>query len=125
MMSHRNQETDSKVAARQYDDHDAGELSDEEGEPVEFEVAGPLLATMSFRVPREEAAAIRAAAHEAGISQSEWIRAAARIAINNDLIQLVLPSATAGKLQAIKDLVDAVLTDVRTPTPGGSSRAAS
>ncbi|MGI8800425.1 MAG: ribbon-helix-helix protein, CopG family [Pseudonocardia sp.] len=128
MASDRDQETatDAEVAGRQYDDHADGELSDEEGEPVEFEVARPLLATMSFRVPREEADAIRVAANEAEISQSEWIRAAARLAINNDKpVQPTIPSATAGKLQAIKDLVDAVLTDTETPTLGGSARAAS
>lgn len=127
MASNRDQETatDAEVAVRQYDDHDTGELSDEEGEPVQFEVARPLLATMSFRVPREEADAIRAAADDAGISQSEWIRTTARIAINGGPVQPTIPYATAGKLQAIKDLADAVLTETKTPTPGGSARAAS
>ncbi len=113
--------TDAEIAERQYNAHDAGELSDDEGEPVEFEVTKPLLSTISFRVPRDEADAIRAAAHEADISQSEWIRAAARIAINDKLVQPTLPSVTAGKLQAIKDLVDAVLTDTRTPGGGAST----
>lgn len=107
--------TDAEVAEQQYDAYDAGELDDEDGEPAEFEVARPLVATMSFRVPREEADAIRTAAAEAGLSQSGWIRAAARTAINHDLIQPILPPVTASKLQAIKDLVDAVLVDTRTP----------
>ncbi|MGH3834070.1 MAG: plasmid mobilization protein [Pseudonocardiaceae bacterium] len=44
------------------------------GEEVEFEVAKPLRVTMSFRLPAQEADAIRAAATAAGTSLSEWIR---------------------------------------------------
>jgi hypothetical protein len=47
---------------------------DELGEEVEFEVAKPLRVTMSFRLPAQEADAIRAAAAAAGTSLSEWIR---------------------------------------------------
>lgn len=116
--------TDAGIAERQYDAHDAGELRDDDGDPVEFDVAKPLLATMSFRLPREEADAIRAAARAVGVSQSEWIRAAARIAINEDLFQRTVPAVTAGKLQAIKDLLDDVLTDTRTPPSDSPARAA-
>jgi uncharacterized protein (DUF1778 family) len=47
---------------------------DKLGEEVEFEIAKPLRVTMSFRLPAQEADAIREAATAAGTSLSEWIR---------------------------------------------------
>jgi hypothetical protein len=44
------------------------------GEEVAFEIVKPLRVTMSFRLPAEEAEAIREAAAAAGTSLSEWIR---------------------------------------------------
>jgi hypothetical protein len=58
---------------------------DELGEEVEFEVAKPLRVTMSFRLPAEEADAIREAAATAGTSLSEWIRWAAMRAAREDV----------------------------------------
>lgn len=50
----------------------AGQFEDSE-EP-QVEIASPLTITTSFRMSQDEAALIRQAAHESGLSQSEWIR---------------------------------------------------
>ncbi|KAA5833633.1 hypothetical protein F1721_15305 [Saccharopolyspora hirsuta] len=47
-----------------------------DGEEVEVTVARPLSITMSFRLPQNEALAIRAAVEASGTTLSEWIRAA-------------------------------------------------
>lgn len=49
-----------------------------EGEDVDFEVAKPLSITFAFRLPPDEAQAIRSAAEAARISVSEFIREACR-----------------------------------------------
>jgi hypothetical protein len=51
---------------------------DLDGEEVEFEVVKPLSVTFAFRLPEDEANAIRSAAESAGLSVSEFIRSACR-----------------------------------------------
>jgi hypothetical protein len=59
---------------------------DELGAQVDVEVVKPLRVTMSFRLPAEEADAIREAAAAAGTSMSEWIRwATMRVARDADV----------------------------------------
>ncbi|MGH3926101.1 MAG: plasmid mobilization protein [Pseudonocardiaceae bacterium] len=69
---HPDEMNDAELAEHHWEHRD-----DELGEEVEFEVAKPLRVTMSFRLPGEEADAIREAATAAGTSLSEWIRWAA------------------------------------------------
>ena len=66
---HPDEMSDAELAEYHWQHRD-----DELGEKVKFEVAKPLRVTMSFRLPAEEADAIREAAAAAGTSLSEWIR---------------------------------------------------
>lgn len=66
---HPDEMSDAELAEHHWQHRD-----DELGEEVEFEIAKPLRVTMSFRLPAEEADAIREAAAAAGTSLSEWIR---------------------------------------------------
>jgi hypothetical protein len=70
---HHEEMTDAELADYHYAHRDDPAL---DGEPVEMTVARPLSVTMSFRLPRSEALAIRAAVEGSGMTQSEWIRAA-------------------------------------------------
>lgn len=65
--------SEAELADYHYQHRDDPEM---DGEPVEMSIARPLSVTVSFRLPQEEAATIRAAADESGLSQSEWIRTA-------------------------------------------------
>jgi hypothetical protein len=103
--------TDAEIAERQYRAHDAGELEDDEGETVQFDVAKPLLATISFRLPRDEAEAIQHAAKMADVSQSEWIRTVARAAISRLPLSGVLDSVAAKRLRTIRSIIDRLLID--------------
>lgn len=66
---HPDEMSDAELAEYHWEHRD-----DELGEEVDFEIAKPLRITMSFRLPAEEADAIREAAAAAGTSLSEWIR---------------------------------------------------
>lgn len=72
---HPDEMSDAELAEHHWQHRD-----DELGEEVEFEIAKPLRVTMSFRLPAEEADAIREAAAATGTSLSEWIRWAAMCA---------------------------------------------
>ena len=66
--------TDAELANYHYTHRD-NPLGDETDlEEIEVEIAHPLSVSMSFRLPPEEASAIRAAAGRAGMSMSDWIR---------------------------------------------------
>ncbi len=66
--------TDAELADYQYA-HPDEPLGDEtELQDVEVEIVHPLSVSMSFRLPPDEASAIRAAAGRAGMSVSDWIR---------------------------------------------------
>ncbi|MCA1676578.1 MAG: hypothetical protein LC799_31860 [Actinobacteria bacterium] len=76
--------TDAELAAYQYS-HREDPLGDEADlEKVEVEIAHPLSVSMSFRLPPEEASAIRAAAERAGMSMSDWIRGVCTAAAQAD-----------------------------------------
>jgi uncharacterized protein (DUF1778 family) len=76
--------TDADLAAYQYA-HLSDPLGDEADlEEVEVEIAHPLSVSMSFRLPPEEADAIRATAERAGISMSDWIRGVCVAAAQGD-----------------------------------------
>ncbi|MDP8929636.1 MAG: hypothetical protein M3O70_13950 [Actinomycetota bacterium] len=66
--------SEAKLAEWQYAHRE--ELDADEGELVEAEVSPQFSVTMSFRLPGNEADAIREAAREAGMTLSEWIRQA-------------------------------------------------
>jgi len=66
---HPDEMSDAELA-----EHHWQHREDELGEEVDFEIVKPLRVTMSFRLPAEEADAIREAAAAAGTSLSEWIR---------------------------------------------------
>jgi hypothetical protein len=74
-----NDMTETQLAEWQYAHRE--ELDAEEGEVVDFDVAAHVSMTMSFRLPGPEADSIRAAAQEAGMTLSEWIRQACADAI--------------------------------------------
>jgi hypothetical protein len=90
------QMTDAELAQWQYAHRD--ELEAEEGEPVHAEISPQLSVTLSFRVPGSEADAIREAAHEAGMSMSEWIRQACALA--------AAPDAAAAQAREARDALD-------------------
>lgn len=71
--------TDAELADYHYAHRDDPEL---DGERVEATISRPLGVTMSFRMPRDEALAIRAAVEASGLTQSEWIRAACAAALS-------------------------------------------
>lgn len=73
MPEERENLTEAELAEYHYRHKDDPEL---DGEPVAATIARPLSVTMSFRLPAQEAAAIREASENSGLSQSEWIRAA-------------------------------------------------
>ncbi len=66
---HPDEMSDAELAEHHWQHRD-----DALGEEVDFEIVKPLRVTMSFRLPAEEADAIREAAAAAGTSLSEWIR---------------------------------------------------
>lgn len=88
--------TDAELAQWQYAHRD--ELEAEEGEPVHAEISPQLSVTLSFRVPGSEADAIREAAHEAGMSMSEWIRQACALA--------AAPDTAAAQAREARDALD-------------------
>jgi len=73
--------TDAELAEWQYAYKD--ELDAQEGGVVDVEVSPQFSVTMSFRLPGDEADAIRHAAGSAGISLSEWIRRACADALED------------------------------------------
>jgi hypothetical protein len=76
--------TDAELAAYQYL-HREDPLGDEADlEDIEVEIAHPLSVSMSFRLPPEEARAIRTAAERAGVSMSDWIRGVCSAAARGD-----------------------------------------
>lgn len=76
--------TDAELAAYQYS-HREGPLGEESDlEDVEVEIAHPLSVSMSFRLPPEEASAIRAVAEQAGMSLCDWIRTVCTAAATAD-----------------------------------------
>jgi hypothetical protein len=78
---HPDEMSDAELAEYHWQHRD-----DELGEEVDFEIAEPLRVTMSFRLPAQEADAIREAAAAAGTSLSEWIRwATMRAARDSDV----------------------------------------
>ncbi len=66
--------TDAELAAYQYSHREDPLGQDADLEEIEAEIAHPLSVSMSFRLPLEEASAIRAAAERGGVSMSDWIR---------------------------------------------------
>lgn len=66
--------TDAELAAYQYSHREDPLGNEADLEDVEVEIAHPLSVSLSFRLPPEEASAIRVAAERAGMSLSDWIR---------------------------------------------------
>jgi uncharacterized protein (DUF1778 family) len=76
--------TDAELANYHYTHRD-NPLGDETDlEEIEVEIAHPLSVSMSFRLPPDEASAIRAAAGRAGMSMSDWIRGVCSAAAAGD-----------------------------------------
>jgi uncharacterized protein (DUF1778 family) len=76
--------TDAELANYHYTHRD-NPLGDETDlEEIEIEIAHPLSVSMSFRLPPDEASAIRAAAGRAGMSMSDWIRGVCSAAAAGD-----------------------------------------
>ncbi|MBA2471571.1 MAG: hypothetical protein DLM61_26660 [Pseudonocardiales bacterium] len=67
--------TDAELADYQYAHRDNPLGDDADLQEVEVDIAQPLSVSMSFRLPPNEASAIRAVAERAGMSMSDWIRA--------------------------------------------------
>lgn len=117
--------TDAELAEWQYAHRD--QLEAEEGDPVEFEIASQVSVTMSFRLSGTEADAIRKAAHEAGMSLSEWIRQAAAHAISPDDgrnrqrdVEFTLLTAER-QLHAARKRLEAARKNDREPSPSKRS----
>ncbi|MGH3549645.1 MAG: plasmid mobilization protein [Pseudonocardiaceae bacterium] len=72
--------TDAELAGYQYAHRDDPFRAAADLEEVEVEVAHPLSVSMSFRLPPPETSAIRAAAEQAGMSVSDWIRGVCSVA---------------------------------------------
>ncbi|MGH3942562.1 MAG: plasmid mobilization protein [Pseudonocardiaceae bacterium] len=66
--------TDAELANYHYTHRDSPLGDEADLEDIEVEIAHPLSVSMSFRLPPEEASAIRQAAAQVGISRSDWIR---------------------------------------------------
>lgn len=76
--------TDAELANYHYA-HGDNPLGDETDlEDIEVEIAHPLSVSMSFRLPPEEASAIRAAAGRDGMNMSDWIRGVCSAAAAGD-----------------------------------------
>jgi uncharacterized protein (DUF1778 family) len=80
-----------------------------EGEDVDFEAVKPASVTFAFRLPPDEAKAIRDAAETAGISVSEFIREACRrtIGATQPLDRVRLRRAVEALRRDVEDLRDA------------------
>ncbi|MGH3802844.1 MAG: DUF6887 family protein [Pseudonocardiaceae bacterium] len=74
--------TDVELADYQYAHRD--DPLGAEADLEEVEIAHPLSVSMSFRLPPLEASAIRAAAEQAGMSVSDWIRGVCSAAAGTD-----------------------------------------
>lgn len=90
--------TEAELAEWHYAHRDV--LDEEEGEEVEADVRPQLSITISFRLPGDEADAIRKAARASGVSMSEWIRDACAVALKPD-------EAAHGRRVALSQLDDA------------------
>lgn len=66
--------TDAELAHYHYTHRDNPLGDDADLEEIEVEITHPLSVSMSFRLPPEEASAIRNAAEQTGMSMSDWIR---------------------------------------------------
>ncbi len=66
--------TDAELADYQYAHRDDPLGAEADLLDVEMEIARPLSVSMSFRLPPQEASAIRAAAERSGMTMSDWIR---------------------------------------------------
>lgn len=66
--------TDAELADYQYAHRDDPLGAEADLLDVEMEIAHPLSVSMSFRLPPQEASAIRAAAERSGMTMSDWIR---------------------------------------------------
>lgn len=73
-----------ELADYQYAHRDDPLGSEADLEEVEVEIAHPLSVSMSFRLPPHEASAIRAAAEQAGMNVSDWIRRVCSAAAGKD-----------------------------------------
>lgn len=69
--------TDAELADYQYAHRDDPLGAEADLLDVEMEIAHPLSVSMSFRLPPQEASAIRAAAERSGMTMSDWIRGCA------------------------------------------------
>jgi hypothetical protein len=83
----------------------------DDGEVVEVEIARPLTSTFSLRIPAAELDAIRAAASNAGVSVSEWVRTACTTALstpeNQQMVEILANRAALQQLvQRLRELVD-------------------
>lgn len=76
--------TDAELADYQYTHREDPLGDDADLEEIEVEIAHPLSVSMSFRLPPEEASAIRTAAEQAGMSMSDWIRGVCAAAAQGD-----------------------------------------
>jgi hypothetical protein len=77
--------TDAELADYQYTHRNNPLGGEADLEEIEVEIAHPLSVSMSFRLPPPEASAIRAAAEQAGMSVSEWIRGVCSAAAGKDV----------------------------------------
>lgn len=71
--------------------------------------------TISFRMPRDEADAIRDAASHASQTPSEWIRIAARSAVERRPVRRYLPSEVETALRRVREIADDVLAGLYQP----------
>lgn len=82
MNAKMNDITEAELAEWQYAHRD--ELDSEQGEEIDVNISPHLSVTISFRLPGDEADAIRRAAKEAGMTLSEWVRQACSDALDPD-----------------------------------------
>jgi uncharacterized protein (DUF1778 family) len=76
--------TDAELADYQYAHRDDPLGAEADLEDVEVDIAHPLSVSISFRLPPHEAGAIRAAAEQAGMNVSDWIRGVCSAAAGKD-----------------------------------------
>jgi len=93
MQSSSNNMTDAQAAEWHYEHQGELDANSDEDEEITVEYDEKISVTMSFRLPAEEAQAIRRAASKVGMSQSEWIRNACATAAGHRSVNAALRDA--------------------------------
>lgn len=83
------------------------QMDADEGDEVDVDISPRLSVTMSFRLPADEADAIRTTASRAGMTLSDWIRRACAAAVQEDETRTSLTPVVQQLAEVFQDLTDA------------------